>query len=332
MNIIKGVSVTRELLFKVEALHYRHLLAQTFTLIDYPPLGALPAAGIRERAEVLVTSGNAGATRVDMASLPALALICCVGTGYENVDLDAARERGILVSHGAGTNAGAVADHAFALLLAVMRNITGFDASARRGDWRGTIGSRPIPTGKRLGLIGVGGIGERVARRAAAFDMEIAYHTRRRRTDLPWRYFDSAVSLAAEVDCLVIAAPGGAGTHHMVDAAVLAALGPRGFLVNVGRGSIVDTQALVAALRSGGIAGAGLDVYEDEPSIPQDLRDMSNVVLTPHVAAHAPEVQTAAARLLQRNVELFLSERRILTPIPEIRGRTFDEPTVSRWS
>lgn len=324
--------MTRELLFKVEALPYRHLLSQTFTLIDYPPLGALPAAEIRERVEVLVTSGNAGATRGDMALLPALSLICCVGTGYENVDLDAARERGILVSHGAGTNAGAVADHAFALLLAVMRDIPGFDASARRGDWRGTIGSRPIPTGKRLGMIGMGGIGERVALRAAAFDMEIAYHTRRKRTDLPWRYFDSAVSLAGAVDCLVVAAPGGAKTHHMVDAAVLAALGPKGFLVNVGRGSIVDTQALVDALRAGGIAGAGLDVYEDEPSIPGDLREMPNVVLTPHVAAHAPEVQAAAARLLQRNVELFLSERRILTPIPEIRGRTFDQPTVSRWS
>lgn len=324
--------MSRELLFKVEALPYRRLLSQTFTLIDYPPLGALPAAEIRERVEVLVTSGNAGATRGDMASLPALSLICCVGTGYENVDLDAARDRGILVSHGAGTNAGAVADHAFALLLAVMRDIPRFDASARRGDWRGAIGSRPIPTGKRLGLIGMGGIGERVALRAAAFDMEIAYHTRRKRTDLPWTHFDSALALAEEVDCLVVAAPGGPKTRHMVDAAVLAALGPRGFLVNVGRGSIVDTQALVAALRAGGIAGAGLDVYEDEPSIPQDLRDLPNVVLTPHVAAHAPEVQTAAARLLQSNVELFLSERRILTPIPEIRGQTAGEPTIARWS
>ncbi len=322
----------RELLFKVEALPYRHLLSQTFTLVDYPPLAALPAAEIRERVEVLVTSGHAGATRGDMASLPALSLICCVGTGYENVDLDAARERGILVSHGAGTNAGAVADHAFALLLAVMRDIPRFDASARRGDWRGTIGSRPIPTGKRLGLIGMGGIGERVAVRAAAFDMEIAYHTRRKRTDLPWRHFDSALALADEVDCLVVAAPGGPKTRHMVDAAVLAALGARGFLVNVGRGSIVDTQALVAALRDGVIAGAGLDVYEDEPSIPQELREMTNVVLTPHVAAHAPEVQTAAASLLQSNIELFLSERRILTPIPEIRGQALGEPTIARWA
>ncbi len=159
--------MTHELLCKVEAPPYRRLLAEAFTIVDYPPIGALPAPEVRGRSKVLVTTGAAGATREEMATLPALSLICCVGTGYENVDIDAAHERGIVVVHGASTNAGAVADHAFALLLAVMRDIVRFDASARRGDWRGTLGSRPIPTGKRLGLIGMGGIGERVARRGA---------------------------------------------------------------------------------------------------------------------------------------------------------------------
>jgi lactate dehydrogenase-like 2-hydroxyacid dehydrogenase len=253
-----------------------------------------------------------------MEALPALSLICCVGTGFENVDVAAARERGIVVVHGAGTNAGAVADHAFALLLAVMRDILRFDASARHGDWRGGLRPRPIPSGKRLGMIGMGGIGERVARRAAAFDMAVSYHTRTPRPNLPWRHFTSALALAEAVDCLIVAAPGGAQTHHMIDAAVLRALGPNGFLVNVGRGSIVDTAALVEALRAGTIAGAALDVFEEEPMIPEDLRTMPNIVLTPHVAAFAPEVQGEGALLLRRNIELFLSGQPVLTPVPEL--------------
>ncbi len=311
-----------EVLIKVGVPDYRRALAEAFTLIDYPPIGALPGPEMCRRARVLVTTGYAGASRSEMDALPALSLICCVGTGYENVDLAAARERGIVVVHGAGTNAGAVADHAFALLLAVMRDIPRFDASARRGDWRGALSPRPIPAGKRLGMIGMGGIGERVARRAVAFDMAVSYHTRTPRPDLPWRHFPSALALAEAVDCLIVAAPGGSQTYHMIDAPVLKALGPDGFLVNVGRGSIVDTAALVEALRAGTIAGAALDVFEAEPMIPEDLRAMPNIVMTPHVAAFAPEVQSTGASLLQRNIELFLSGQPVLTPVPELAART----------
>ena len=309
-----------EVLIKVGVPDYRRALAEAFTLIDYPPIGALPGPDVCRRLRVLVTTGHGGASRSDIDALPALSLICCVGTGYENVDLAAARERGIVVVHGAGSNAGAVADHAFALLLAVMRDIPRFDASARRGDWRGALNPRPIPTGKRLGMIGMGGIGERVARRAVAFEMVVSYHTRMPRPNLPWRHFTSALALAEAVDCLVVAAPGGSQTYHMIDAAVLRALGPGGFLVNVGRGSIVDTAALVEALRAGTIAGAALDVFEDEPLIPDELRAMPNLVMTPHVAAFAPEVQSAGALLLQRNIELFLSGQPVLTPVPEPRA------------
>jgi len=311
--------MTTELLIKVEAVPYRKALAQNFTLVDYPPVGAMPKPEVRDRIKVLVTSGHAGASREEIAALSSLSLICCVGTGYENVDIAAARDRGIMVVHGAGTNASAVADHAMGLLLAAMRDIPRFDASARGDNWRGTIGSRPIPTGKRLGLIGMGGIGERVARRGAAFDMAVSYHTRTPRPDLPWAYVDSLLELAKTVDCLVVAVPGGAQTRHMINAEVLAALGPGGFLVNVGRGSVVDTRALVEALTKGTIAGAGIDVFEDEPHIPKALRLLPNVVLTPHVAAHAPEVQSTAAALLKRNVELFLSGGSVLTPVPEMR-------------
>jgi lactate dehydrogenase-like 2-hydroxyacid dehydrogenase len=311
-----------ELLFKVEVPDYRRPLAEVFTIIDYPPMGALPDGDVCKRARVLVTTGFTGSSRADMEMLPALSLICCVGTGYENVDLIAARERGIIVVHGASTNAGAVADHAFALLLAVMRDIPRFDASARHGGWRGALRPRPIPSGKRLGVIGMGGIGQRVARRAAAFDMVVSYHTRTPRPNLPWQYFTSALALAEAVDCLVVAAPGGSQTYHMIDARVLKALGPNGFLVNVGRGSIVDTAALVEALRAGTIAGAALDVFEAEPMIPEDLRAMPNVVMTPHVAAFSPEVQGEGALLLRRNIELFLSGQPVLTPVPELGGRS----------
>jgi lactate dehydrogenase-like 2-hydroxyacid dehydrogenase len=310
-----------ELLFKAEVFDWRRYLAEAFTIIDYPPVGPLPDAELCRRARVLVTTGFNGASRADMEALPSLALICCVGTGYENVDVAAALERGIAVVHGASTNAGAVADHAFALLLALMRDIPRFDASARRGDWRGGLRSRPIPTGKRLGIIGMGSIGTQVARRAAAFDMVVSYHSRTAKPDLPWQHVGSAAALAEAVDCLVVAAPGGAQTFHMIDANVLSALGPEGFLVNVGRGSIVDTAALVEALRAGTIAGAALDVYEEEPSIPEDLRGLPNIVMTPHVAAFAPEVQRAGAQLLRQNIELCLSGQPVLTPVPELKAR-----------
>jgi len=240
-----------ELLFKIEGHVYRRFLAPHFTIIDDREGLPAPPEDVRQRVRVMVTSGAAGASRQDIAALPELALICCVGTGYENVDVEAARERGIVVTYGAGANASAVADHAFALLLAAMRDIPRFHSLAVTGQWRGDGRSRPIPTGKKLGLIGLGAIGERVARRAAGFEMAVSYHSRTPKPEAPWRYVDSVLRLAEEVDCLVVAVPGGASTFHMIDATVLAALGPAGFLVNVGRGSVVDTEALVAALQSG---------------------------------------------------------------------------------
>ena len=307
------------ILFKVEGTPYRRALAADFTVHDLPPPHAIGADPVVPNARILVTSGFAGLSRQELAALPGLELVCCLGTGYERVDVAAARERGITVTHGAGTNAGAVADHAMAMLLAVMRDLPRLDAAVRRGEWRAAAAPRPIPTGKRLGLVGLGGIGLRVARRAEAFEMPVAYHTRTPRADVPWRHVPDMVALARDSDCLVLAAPGGAATFHMVDAAVLAALGPDGFLVNVGRGSLVDTAALVAALRAGTIAGAALDVFEDEPDVPQALREAPNALLTPHVAGWAPEARTAAITLLRDNIARFLAGKPVLTPIPEMR-------------
>lgn len=312
--------MTVELLINVEAGSCRKALSRDFTFVDHPPVGEMPQPAVAGRIRILVTTGHVGLSAAEMTALPSLSLICCVGTGYEKVDVAAACERGIVVTHGAGTNASAVADHAFALLLAAMRDIPRYDASAKRGDWRGPIGLRPIATGKRLGVVGMGGIGERVARGGAAFDMTVYYHTRTPRPDLPWRYVPSVLELAAIVDCLIVAVPGGTQTRHMIDVEVLAALGSSGFLVNVSRGSVVDTSALSAALAAGCIAGAGLDVFEDEPNIPEAIRALPNVVLTPHVAGLAPEVLEAAAVMLKKNVDLFFSGRPVLTPVPEMRS------------
>lgn len=293
----------------------RRGLGDDFTFVDFPPQGPLPGRDVRAAARIIVT-GQAGLSREQMESLPALGLIHVWGAGYDKNDLLAAREKKIMVSYDAGTNAVSVADHAFALLFAVMRNIPKLSALTKQGNWRKNVQPPTIPTGKRLGIVGMGRIGERIARRAEAFEMTIAYHTRQPRADLPWRHFRSARELAENVDVLVVAAPGGASTHHMIDGDVLKALGSKGFLVNVGRGSVVDTQALIEALQTGVIAAAGLDVYDDEPRVPVAFRNLENLVLTPHIAGWAPEVHEAAVALFRKNIDHFLRGEAVFTPVP----------------
>ena len=294
----------------------RRGLGDDFTFVDFPPQGPLPDQDVRTAARIIVT-GQAGLSREQMDLLPALGLIHVWGAGYDKIDLTAAREKKIVVSYDAGTNAVSVADHAFALLFALMRNIPKLSALTKQGNWRKDVQPPMIPTGKRMGIVGMGRIGERIARRAEAFDMTIAYHTRGPRADLPWRHFRSARDLAENVDLLIVAVPGGASTHHMIDGEVLKALGPNGFLVNVGRGSVVDTRALVDSLEAGTIAGAGLDVYEDEPRVPAAFGNLDNVVLTPHIAGWAPEVHEAAVALFRKNIDRFLRGEAVITPVPD---------------
>lgn len=308
------------ILFKHEAPRHRVNFAPDFTLLDFDLSAGAPDEAVRKEARILVTSGFIGVTREEIAALPALALICTIGTGYEKVDLEAAFARGIRVTHAAGMNAPSVADHAFALLLAAVRNIPVYDASTRAGKWREDLPQRPMAGGKKIGIIGMGGIGMGIARRAEGFDMEVSYMSRTAKADLPWRFFGDVADLARHVDFLVSAVPGGQSTHHMIDRRVLEALGKDGFLVNVGRGSVVHTDDLISALRDGVIAGAGLDVFEDEPNIPEALRRMTNVVLSPHVGGAAPEVQVLGVQLMRRNIEAFLAGQPLISPIPELAG------------
>jgi lactate dehydrogenase-like 2-hydroxyacid dehydrogenase len=274
---------------------------------------AIAAHGAKFRA--VLTIGVVGVTPDEVAAMPKLELICAMGAGYEGIPLEAARARGIATANGAGTNDDCVADHAFGLLIGIVRGLRTLDRLCREGVWREDIPQPPNICGKRLGILGLGTIGRKIARRAAGFDMQIGYHTRRPREDVEYRYFDSLAALAAWADALLVATPGGPGTRHLVDAAILEALGPKGYLVNIARGSVVDTEALAAALREHRIAGAGLDVYESEPLPPQALIGLDNVLLTPHMAARSPDATQASVNRFLANAEGHFGGRGVVSPI-----------------
>ncbi|MBL8379572.1 MAG: 2-hydroxyacid dehydrogenase [Burkholderiales bacterium] len=259
-------------------------------------------AGIR----AVVTNGSTGISAAQMERLPDLEIVCAFGAGYENVDVAAARARGIVVTYAPGANDATVADHALGLMLALARGYPELDAAVRRGEWHKARGERATLNGARAGIIGLGRIGARIASRAAAFDMSVSYCTRTPRPDVPWRHCPSVALLARESDFLIAACPGGAGTRHLVDTGVLAALGPAGYFVNISRGSVVDTAALVAALQSGGIAGAGLDVFEGEPDIPAALLECRNTVFTPHIAGRSPAAIATQTNMLLAGLDAHL--------------------------
>ena len=281
-------------------------------------IDALRAAG--DRARAVLTNGRGGISGDEMALLSRLELVCAVGAGYEAVDLDAARTRGIAVANSPDTNAPAVADSAMMLLMAATRHLLKADRFVRDGGWQEQWRvETPTISGKRLGIIGLGTIGNRIAHRAAGgFDMEVGYHNRSAAADCPDRYFASAVELATWADFLIVATPGGAGTRHLVNAEVLNALGPKGYVVNVGRGTVVDTAALVDALRAKRIAGAGLDVLEGEPGVPPllaELLTLDNAVVTPHVAGRAPEAETAATAMIIENLDAHFAGKALVSPV-----------------
>ncbi len=247
--------------------------------------------------------------------LPQLGIVCMRGVGHENVDLGALRERNIVVTNGAGANADSVADHAMALMLAAIRGIPAYDADVRAGSWRTGVSMRPLAHRKRLGILGLGDIGTRIACRAAGFEMSIAYHNRKIAADAPWRYAPTPVALAASVDILIAVLPGGPATHHLIGRPVLDALGPEGLFVNVGRGSTVENGALIAALEDGRLGGAALDVVDGEPEIPAALLAAPRVIFTPHIAGRSPESVNATTALLLGNLEAFFAGQNLLTPI-----------------
>ncbi len=302
------IESVQDYLPEIEARGFRAIFA---------PTAEARAQAIRDHGaeiRIVLTRGATGLYAQEMAAMPRLEIACSLGVGYENIDLAAAAERGIVVTHGPGANAVSVADHAMALLLGAARRLPQADASVRQGHWSGFMG--PQVTGKRLGILGLGTIGLEIARRGAnGFGMNVGYYSRSARPESGYAYFDSPRALAAASDFLVVATPGGADTRHLVDAQVLEALGPEGYLVNIARGSVVDTQALIAALAERRIAGAGLDVVDGEPEVPQALIELDNVVLTPHSAGRSPEAVHATVALFLDNATAHFAGKPVLTPV-----------------
>ena len=247
--------------------------------------------------------------------LPALEIMASSGIGTDALNLDYARQRGIRVTHTPDVLTDDVADFALLLMLAASRQLLRADRNVRAGRWLDGLSLAHRVSGKRLGILGLGRIGQAIAQRAAAFDMTIGYHQRRRNADVAYRYYDSLVALAADSDFLVVVVPGGPATDRMVDAVVLEALGPEGILINVGRGSTVDEPALITALTQGDIRGAGLDVLANEPQVPDALHALDNVVLAPHYASATMETRTAMGQLVVDNLRAHFDGRALLTPV-----------------
>jgi lactate dehydrogenase-like 2-hydroxyacid dehydrogenase len=268
----------------------RDALAADYTVVAQDAADA-PGRSFR----IAVTMAKDGADAALMESLPELRLIASMGAGLDRIDLRAARRRGIAIAHTPDELTEDVADFAIALMFAAARRVAAADRFVRAGRW--DVGERMAPAiglrGKTVGVVGLGRIGQQIARQASGLGMAVAWTGPRPKPELPWRYVPSVPELASLSDVLILASPGGPETRHLVDAAVLDALGPRGILVNVARGSVVDEAALLAALEGRRIAGAGLDVFENEPRIDPRFLARDDMVLAPHYASITEETRAA---------------------------------------
>lgn len=241
-------------------------------------------------------------------ALPNLEMVAAGSAGLDHIDLDACNTKGISVSHIKGILSDDVADLTMGLVISLMRRIVEGDAFIRAGMWQ--KGGFPLSVrmaGKKLGLVGMGRIGRAIARRAGAFDMDILYTARGPKEDLDYPYVADVKTLAAESDCLVLACEGGPETQNMIDFDVLKALGPKGYLVNIARGSVVKEDDLLAALQNKDIAGAALDVFAKEPAVPDAFFRMDNVVLTPHIGSATQETRREMGEALVRDVLAYFS-------------------------
>ncbi len=291
---------------------FQDQLSENFTLITDPAK--------RHEAEGILLAGATITGAKEMDEMPKLRIIACIGSGYEGIDVAEATRRGIKVTNAVGANAAAVADLAVALLLASIRHVATGDRLMRAGIWRGEGAAKmlfsPGVTGRKIGIIGLGAIGLKIAQRLAAFETEIGYFSRTRRDGSPYRYFETPLALAKWAEVLVLAHRADESNRHMVNAELIEALGPRGHVVNITRGSAIDEEALVTALKSGKLAGAGLDVFEGEPdNIRADLRELPNVVLTPHIGGASIEALQSMLNAAIANLDAFFADRPLPNPV-----------------
>jgi lactate dehydrogenase-like 2-hydroxyacid dehydrogenase len=280
------------------------------------PDGLLREIGPRVRG--LAAGGHIQVDGALMDRLPKLEIVANFGVGYDSVDAKEAGRRGIIVTNTPDVLTDEVADLAVGLLIATVRQLPQVDRYLRAGKWL----EKPYPLtatlrGRKVGILGLGRIGKAIAQRLEAFGLEVGYHGRNPQADVSYRYYPTLLEMAKEVDVLMCVAPGGPETKHMVDAEVLRALGPEGILVNVGRGTVVDERALIEALRTKAILSAGLDVFEDEPKVPQELIAMDHVVLLPHVGSASVHTRNAMGQLVVDNLTSWFSGKGPLTPVAE---------------
>ncbi|MEJ6022395.1 2-hydroxyacid dehydrogenase [Ramlibacter sp. PS4R-6] len=281
----------------------------------------LPDLSAASKVRAIACGGETQLPSDLIAQLPALEIISVMGVGYDGVDVAAAKAKGVMVTHTPDVLNDDVADVAIGLMLCTSRQFPQADRFVREGKW--TQGAMPLQrkmSGARLGLVGMGRIGQAIAKRALGFGMSIAYNSRTPKKELPYTFHADVRDLARASDFLVVITPGGEGTRKMINAEVLQALGKKGILVNVARGSVVDEAALIEALKNGVIGGAGLDVFENEPIVPQALRDMPHVVLTPHVGSATTQTRQAMADLAMDNLRAHFAGRPVKTPVPECRA------------
>jgi lactate dehydrogenase-like 2-hydroxyacid dehydrogenase len=296
-------------------------LADRYGATVLPEEPSARAAFLAESAPVVrvaVTSGRTGVDAGLIAALPQLGAVVNFGVGYDTTDVEAAAARGVAVSNTPDVLSDCVADTAVGLMIDTLRRFSASDRYVRAGRWPAD-GNYPLTrqvSHTRVGIIGLGRIGQAIASRLTAFGCTISYHNRRQVAGSPYTYASSPVELAHGADVLVVAAAGGDGTRGLVDREVLDALGPQGYLINIARGSVVDQDALVDALVHGRLAGAGLDVFTDEPQVPEALMDLDTVVLLPHVGSATVQTRAAMEALTLRNLDAYLATGELVTPVP----------------
>ncbi|ADG92690.1 D-isomer specific 2-hydroxyacid dehydrogenase NAD-binding protein [Arcobacter nitrofigilis DSM 7299] len=264
----------------------------------------------------LVTTGGNKVEQNLIEKLPKLEVIFTRGVGFDHIDLETAFKRGIVVSNTPDVLTDCVADFAFGALIAISRKIVQADSFVRSGKWLNNKFSYTTKvSGKKLGIVGFGRIGKAVAKRAAAFDMDIRYFSRVEKSECKESFEPSLLNLAKWADYLVICAPGGKSTYNMITLEVLEALGEKGFLINIARGSLIDEKALIQAITEGKIEGAALDVFANEPVIPEELLESSNVILLPHIASRTIETFQAMEDLLFLNLEKYFTSGTLITQV-----------------
>jgi lactate dehydrogenase-like 2-hydroxyacid dehydrogenase len=282
-----------------------------------------PAVAEKIRGAAVTYNSVRGDSKT-LARFPKLEIVSSFGVGYDHIDANYAREHNIVVTNTPDVLTEEVADVAMGLLIATLREFVKADRYLRSGHW--LTQNFPLSAGslrdRTVGMVGMGRIGQAIARRLEASRVPVVYHSRKPADGVSYRHYPDMIEMAKAVDTLVVIVPGGAGTAKMVNAEVMKALGPRGVIINVARGSVVDEQALIAALKSGTILAAGLDVFEKEPNVPDELRSMQNVVLLPHIGSASVVTRNAMDQLVVDNLKAWFAGKPPLTPVAETPAKS----------